>query len=77
MNCKRFSQCGNGKKVMSKKFQIGNKFSSQNFPFLNILKEHTACGYIKYVVIWNDKNGGKCGRFSEEYPTCGRFYKTI
>ena len=22
-------------------------------------------------------SGGKCGRFSEEYLKCGRFYKTI
>ena len=44
---------------------------------LNFLNEYTACAYIKYVVMWNDKNGSKCGRFSEEYPTCGRFYKTI
>ena len=22
-------------------------------------------------------SGGKCGRFSEEYPKCGKFYKTI
>ena len=21
--------------------------------------------------------GGKCGRFSEKYPKCGRFYKTV
>ena len=22
--------------------------------------------------MWNDKNEAKCGRFSEEYPTCGK-----
>ena len=28
------------------------------------------------VVTWNN-SGGKCRRFSEEHPKCGRFYKTI
>ena len=57
------------KKIISKKFYIAYKLTSQNFPSLNILSE---------VVTWSDKkNGGKCGRFSEEYPTYGRFYKAI
>ena len=25
------------------------------------------------VVTWSNKSGGKFGRFSEEYPKCGRF----
>ena len=70
-------KCRNEKKFILKKFYIGYKFASQNFPSLNVLNEYTACAYIKYVVMRNDKNGSKCGRFSEEYPTCGRFYKTI
>ena len=37
----------------------------------------TVCAYKEYVVTWNDKSGGKCGRFSEEYLTSRRFYKTI
>ena len=28
------------------------------------------------VVMWNN-SGRKCWRFSEEYPKCGRFYKTM
>ena len=28
------------------------------------------------LVTWNNI-GGKCSRFSEEYPKCERFYKTI
>ena len=29
------------------------------------------------VATWNNKNGGKSGRFSEEYPKCWRFYKAM
>ena len=32
--------------------------------------------YIKFVT-WNNKNGGKYGRFAEEYFPYGRIYKTI
>ena len=32
---------------------------------------------IKGHVMSNDKSGGKPRRFSEEYPKCRRFYKTI
>ena len=38
---------------------------------------YTACAYKKYVATWNEKSGGKCGKFSGKYPTNGRFYKTI
>ena len=39
------------------------KLTSRNFPSLNILNESTACAYEKYVITWNDKKGGKCGKF--------------
>ena len=29
------------------------------------------------AVTLNNKSGGTCGKFSEDYPKCGRFYKTI
>ena len=54
------------------------KSTSQNFPPLNISVEYMlACLYKNNVVTWNDKSAGKRGRFSEEYPECGRFYKKI
>ena len=41
------------------------------------MSEYMLCVDIKTnVVTCNDKNEGKCGRFSEEYSKCGRFYKT-
>ena len=38
---------------------------------------YTARSYKNNVVTWNDKSGGKCDRFSEEHPKCGRFYWKI
>ena len=37
----------------------------------------TAWAHKNNVVTWNDESGGKCGRFFEEHPECGRFYKKI
>ena len=51
-----------------------------DFPKLPLFKYFgwicTACPYKNNVML-NAKNEGKCGRFSEEYPKCGRFYKKI
>ena len=44
--------------------------TSQNFSSLNVSNECTACAYVKYIEMWNDKNEDKWGRFSEESPTC-------
>ena len=54
------------------------KPTSQNFPSLNIMNQYMLCVHIKSNVIkLNNKSGGICGKFSEDYPKCGRFYKTI
>ena len=29
------------------------------------------------IVTWNNNSRGKCGRFSEKYRKCGRYYKAI
>ena len=53
------------------------KSTSQNFPSSNITSEYMLRVHIKSnVVAWNNKSGGKFGRCYEEYPKCGRFYKT-
>ena len=33
--------------------------------------------FVIDVVTWNNNSRGKCGRFSEKYRKCGRFYKAI
>ena len=42
------------------------------------MSEYMLSAHIKtYVITWNNKSGGNCGRFAETYRKCERFYKAI
>ena len=73
--------CRNGKKSFQRKHFFWLDCLEIVFPKLPFFKYsswiYAACAYKNNIVTWNNKSGGKCERFPEEYPKCERFYKKI
>ena len=86
INCERFSHFLPFTHYNTKEDTIHAIFcrNAQNQYFIEVLDcleidfpKLPSCACKNNVVTWNDKSRGKCGRISEEYPKCERFYKKI